>query len=77
MKERSKPRFIVDVMLGGLARWLRAMGYDTLYFNDIDDRELVRISRLEQRLLLTRDRRLVKERQLPAHLLVGANDTKG
>ena len=37
-------RFLADVMLGRLAKWLRILGYDTLYFRDMDDRELIRLS---------------------------------
>ncbi len=35
------PRFVVDTMLGRLARWLRAMGYDTLYPGQAEDRRLL------------------------------------
>lgn len=54
----SHPRFICDVMLGSLARWLRLLGYDTLYFHHIGDNEMIRISRSEERILVTRDRDL-------------------
>src|SRR5512144_787765 len=51
-------------MLGRLARWLRAMGYDTLYPDPMPgaagDRRLLQISRAEDRLLLTRDRMLAR-----------------
>ncbi len=49
------PRFVVDTMLGRLARWLRAMGYDTLYPGQAEDRRLLQIARAEERILLTRD----------------------
>lgn len=48
-------RFIADVMLGSLARWLRILGYDTLYFRAIDDNELIKMARQQERILLTRD----------------------
>jgi uncharacterized protein with PIN domain len=38
-------KFIADSMLGRLARWLRLLGYDTLYFTDIEDSLLLRIAR--------------------------------
>ena len=60
---RAKPlrviRFIVDVNLGKLARRLRMLGFDTLYGNDFDDREVVEIARRDRRIILTRDRRLL------------------
>jgi uncharacterized protein len=49
------PRFVADVMLGRLARWLRALGYDTLYFRDAPDRRLLALALAERRRLLTRD----------------------
>lgn len=54
------PRFVVDTMLGRLARWLRAMGYDTLYSGQAEDRRLLQLSRAEERILVTRDRVLAR-----------------
>jgi len=46
-------------MLGTLAKWLRIYGFDTLYANrDLDDSELIAISRKENRILITRDKKL-------------------
>jgi uncharacterized protein len=47
--------FILDGMLGKLARWLRMMGHDTKYSNKADDSELLAIAKAEKRVLLTRD----------------------
>jgi uncharacterized protein with PIN domain len=52
------PRFACDAMLGGLARWLRAAGYDASWRHGIDDRELIRLARDEGRTLLSSDTRL-------------------
>jgi len=57
-------RFIADSMLGRLARWLRLLGYDTLYYPFVEDRVLLRIARDNDRVLLTRDTHLVKIRGL-------------
>ena len=57
----SEPRFMVDAMLGGLARWLRIMGFDTAYDPAIADEDLVRRGVGEGRQILTRDRRLPEE----------------
>lgn len=62
-------------MLGRLARWLRLIGYDTLYFPHIEDSLILKISREENRTLLTRDTRLVKVRGLKDFLLLNENDT--
>jgi uncharacterized protein with PIN domain len=54
----ERKRFLADVMLGRLAKWLRIIGYDTLYFRDMDDQELIRRAARDDRMLLTRDREL-------------------
>lgn len=62
----ARPRFITDRMLGPLCRYLRMMGYDTLDTNRFpsgnpgEDSEIIRISREDGRLILTRDRELVR-----------------
>jgi uncharacterized protein with PIN domain len=55
-----EPAFVLDVHLGQLAVYLRMLGFDTLYRNDYADEELARISSQERRILLTRDRGLLK-----------------
>ncbi len=53
------PRFLLDGMLGSLARWLRIGGYDTEYRKDMKDSDLVDEALLWSRILLTRDEVLV------------------
>lgn len=53
-------RFVADVHLGKLSRYLRLLGFDTLYRNDYADAELARVASAEKRILLTRDRDLLK-----------------
>jgi uncharacterized protein with PIN domain len=55
-----RTRFVLDVHLGRLAKLLRMLGFDALYANDLDDGSLSRISAGERRILLTRDRELLK-----------------
>jgi deazaflavin-dependent oxidoreductase (nitroreductase family) len=55
-----EPRFVLDTHLGKLAAYLRMLGLDTLYRNDYDDDVLARLSGRERRILLTRDRGLLK-----------------
>jgi hypothetical protein len=57
-----RPCFVLDCHLGRLARYLRQFGFDTLYRNDYDDDQLAQISADEHRILLTRDRDLLKRR---------------
>lgn len=60
--ETSTPRFIADVNVGKLAKWLRAMGCNTLFINPVDDDELVRVALQEGRILLTRDEGIAERR---------------
>ena len=62
-------------MLGRLARWLRFLGYDTLYYSGISDSSLIRIAREQDRVVLTRDTRLIKIKGLKNYLLITSNDS--
>lgn len=53
-------RFVADAHLGGLARMLRMLGFDTLYSNEYQDDEVRQIAAREARVVLTRDRELLK-----------------
>ncbi len=65
------PRFVADHMLGSLARWLRMMGYDTVYDKALDDPGISKLARAENRFILTRDKELGKE---PGSLLIEKDD---
>jgi uncharacterized protein with PIN domain len=56
---RPKPlrisRFVADAHMGKLTRYLRMLGFDTVYKNDIDDNEIINFSIKEKRIILTRD----------------------
>lgn len=54
-----EPRFLLDNHLGRLAAYLRMLGFDSLYHNQYRDEELAEILRTDERILLTRDRRLL------------------
>jgi len=64
LRERPlrRPAFVTDVHLGKLARLLRLLGLDTLRSSGFSDEELVAIAAQERRILLTRDRQLLKRR---------------
>lgn len=53
-------RFILDAHLGKLARYLRMLGFDTLYRNDYSDEEIIETARDQKRIILTRDKLLLR-----------------
>ena len=77
VNNRSR-RFIVDTMLGDLARWLRIMGYDTLYSRNYEDWQILRIAEKSGRIVVTKDKWLyirARKRDLKA-VLIESFDTK-
>jgi uncharacterized protein len=68
------PRFVVDVNLGRLAWLLRLLGFDVWWSNDADDKALADLSLQQRRILLTRDRGLLKRRAVTHGLFVRADD---
>ncbi len=75
---RTRPlrdvRFVLDNHLGKLATYLRLLGFDALYRNDYDDEALVQLSVEEKRILLSRDRDLLKRKQITHEYCVQATD---
>lgn len=65
---RAKPlretKFVLDVHLGRLAKYLRLWGLDTLYMNHYTDDEIIGISLSDHRIILTRDRGILKNRRV-------------
>ena len=62
------PQFIADVMLGRLSRKLRMLGYDTLYYQRIDDDLIVQRAAREDRQVLTRKTDLTKRKDCKCYL---------
>jgi uncharacterized protein len=58
----SEIRFILDVHLGKLAKSLRLFGFDAFYDTDFDDIDIIRFSLSDKRIILTRDKELLKSR---------------
>ena len=58
----ARPRFYVDHNVGKLARWLRMLGYDSVFFAGSDDSQMVRQALEEGRIILTRDTGIMKRR---------------
>ncbi|MCE5262795.1 MAG: Mut7-C RNAse domain-containing protein [Deltaproteobacteria bacterium] len=63
----AAPRFICDVHLGILARRLRLLGFDTVYRNDLEDDEIIRIATEDQRIILTRDGEILGHRAVRSY----------
>jgi uncharacterized protein len=70
----ASPRFIADVMLGRLAKWLRIAGFDVLYSNKFSDDELIEISHCEGRILLSRDTRLLVRKPVREFIFLESQD---
>jgi len=68
------PRFVLDAHLGKLARHLRLAGFDSLWRNDYADEEIVALALAERRIVLTRDRGLLKRRAVERGHFVHAID---
>jgi len=58
MDEQNK--FIVDAMLGSLAKWLRLLGYDTLYSTSYNDAQIISIAARAKRIMVTSDKGLYR-----------------
>ena len=77
LRQPNQPviRFMVDAMLGRLARWLRILGYDTAYEKVITDEVLIERALREDRWLLTRDGYLAQHKVLRGrHTLIESDD---
>ena len=68
------PKFVADVNAGKLATYLRLLGIDTAYRNDLTDAEVARLAFDEHRVVLTRDRGVLRRRIIEWGRLITAND---
>jgi len=71
-----EPKFVLDGHLGRLASYLRMLGFDSSYRNDFNDEELAEISVNEKRILLTRDRGLLKRDKVTHGFLIKTRDPR-
>jgi uncharacterized protein len=62
MKQNETPKFIADINVGKLAKMLRMMGFDTLIFKGADDADMLTLAAAEDRIVLSRDTRLMERR---------------
>jgi uncharacterized protein len=64
------PCFLADRMVGRLAKWLRILGYDTAYLPQLSPQGLLREGRRQGRILLTRDTRLLRQKDAPPLIFI-------
>ena len=57
-------RFIADAHLGKLAKYLRILGFDTVYHSDLDDNEIINLSLEEHRIILSKDKELLQNKKV-------------
>jgi len=74
--EASSPTFVLDVHLGRLARLLRLLGFDAAWSSDTSDADLAAAAAYEGRILLSRDRGLLKRREVRCGCLVRSQDSR-
>jgi uncharacterized protein with PIN domain len=63
-KPLRNPKFVADVHLGRLTKYLRMMGFDVFYRNNLKDNEIVNMSLKERRAILTKDRGILKRNEV-------------
>ena len=61
-------------MLGKLAKWLKILGFDTLFFSKIEDDKLISLAKDEERVLLTRDNGLLEKAKDVKSLFIDSED---
>jgi len=74
-KPLREPKFIVDVHLGKLVKYLRTLGLDIHYKNDFTDDEIVKLSLEDRRTILTRDKNLLKRNDVTHGYYVRNSDS--
>jgi uncharacterized protein with PIN domain len=67
-------KFIADAMLGRLAKWMRLLGFDVLYYPEINDSQVVKIARQQERTVLTRDTGLLMRRGLKDTIFIKSDE---
>ncbi len=67
-----EPKFVLDVHLGKLVKYLRMAGFDCLYDPSLNDSEIIHISTLQKRIILTRDKGILKNSKVTHGMFVRA-----
>ena len=67
------PRFLADRMVGTLAKWLRILGYDTVYMPEVSPASVKREARRQGRILLTRRTCFLNQKDVPPFVFIRAD----
>jgi len=70
----QEKRFLVNSMLGSLVTWLRILGYDTEYWKG-EDKEMIEVAKKEGRIILTKDKGVVKSAEKNGIPVLGLTDS--
>ena len=73
MNAEPPPRFLADRMVGTLAKWLRLLGYDTVYMPEVSPTSVKREARRQGRILLTRRTCFLNQRDMPPFVFIRAD----
>lgn len=65
-----KTRFVADINLGDIVKYMRALGYDVHFDPSLSNREIIKISKKENRIILTKSRQLLKFKEVTHGIFV-------
>jgi hypothetical protein len=68
-------KFIADINLGNIVRYMRALGLDFYYNSSLSGREIIEISKRENRIILTKNRKLLKSKDVSHGILIRPGST--
>lgn len=68
-QEKEELKFVADIMVGKLARYLRMTGKDVLYENNYSDEEILKIAKIENRIILTRDTLMLERKECKNNII--------
>ena len=78
-RTKAETKFVADAMLGSLARKLRAFGFDTVYYKDGSDSDLLDLAASEGRVILSSDRSLserAEARRMTSLVITGSKESQ-
>lgn len=71
-----RSKFIADINLGDIVKYMRALGFDLYYDSSLSNRDIIEISKKENRIILTKNRKLLKFKDVSHGLFIRPGTTK-